>query len=287
MIDQTQTAVAIIVLLTLLFVLERYAVLRRARRPLLGRLFVNACLSGLTFAVAMLLVRPVALGLLERASDTPFGLIHILPVPVAAQFGLSFLLMDLTFYWWHVANHRLAFLWRFHNVHHIDPDLDVSTAFRFHFGEVMLSAGFRVVQVGAIGLSAWMFALYELVFQANTLFHHSNVRLPIRIERLLNLVLVTPRMHGIHHSQVRDETNSNYSVVFSWWDRLHRTLGLNIPQSDIVIGVPAYEDAADNSVLKNLLMPFRRQRDYWRRLDGTLVERDRSTLPETPSHMAD
>jgi sterol desaturase/sphingolipid hydroxylase (fatty acid hydroxylase superfamily) len=242
---------------------------------------VNACLSGLTFAVAMLLVRPVTLGLLEWTSDTPFGLVHIMPIPVAAQFGLSFLLMDLTFYWWHVANHRVAFLWRFHNVHHIDPDLDVSTAFRFHFGEVALSAGFRVVQVGAIGLSAWMFALYELVFQANTLFHHSNVRLPIRIERLLNLVLVTPRMHGIHHSQVRGETDSNYSVVFSWWDRLHRTLGLNIPQSDIVIGVPGYADAADNSVLNTFLLP------YWRRLDGTPVERDRSTLPEARSRMAE
>jgi len=231
MIDPTQSAIALIFLLTLLFILERRVALRRSRRPLVGRLLVNACISGSALTVAILWVRPVALAVLEWTSDTPFGLVHIVPIPIAAQFVLSFLLMDLTFYWWHVANHRIPFLWRFHNVHHIDPDLDVSTAFRFHIGEVALSAGFRVVQVSAIGLSAWTFVLYELVFQANTLFHHSNVRLPIRIERLLNLVLVTPRMHGIHHSQVRDETNSNYSVVFSWWDRLHRTLGLNIPQS--------------------------------------------------------
>src|SRR5688500_679587 len=140
---------------------------------------------------------------LEWASDRPFGAVHLLPLPVAAQFVLSFLLMDLTFYWWHVANHRIPFLWRFHNVHHIDPDLDVSTAFRFHFGEVAFSAAFRVAQVSAIGLSGWMFAVYELVFQANTAFHHSNVRLPLRIERLLTLVLVTPRIHGLHHSPVR------------------------------------------------------------------------------------
>jgi sterol desaturase/sphingolipid hydroxylase (fatty acid hydroxylase superfamily) len=188
--------------------------------------------------------------------------------------------MDLTFYWWHVANHRVPFLWRFHNVHHIDPDLDVSTAFRFHFGEVALSAAFRVAQVSAIGLSGWMFAVYELVFQVNTAFHHSNVRLPIQLERLLNLVIVTPRMHGIHHSQVRDETNSNYSVVFSWWDRLHRTLGLNIPQSAIVIGVPAYSHPADNRLWNALLLPFQRQRDYWRGLDGTAIERDRKALPD-------
>lgn len=287
MIDQAQFAIAIISVLMLLFFLERHVALRRSHRPLVGRLLANACISGLALAVAILLVRPVALAVLEWTSDTPFGLLHIMPIPIAAQFVLSFLLMDLTFYWWHVANHHVPFLWRFHNVHHIDPDLDVSTAFRFHIGEVALSAGFRVVQISAIGLSAWMFVLYELVFQANTLFHHSNVRLPIRIERLLNLVLVTPRMHGIHHSQVRDETNSNYSVVFSWWDRLHRTLGLNIPQSDIVIGIPAYADPADNRILNNLLLPFRRQRDYWRRLDGTPVERDRPTLPEKGSRLAE
>ncbi len=287
MIDRTQFGIAVIVLLVLLFVLERRVALRRRRRPLLGRLLVNAIISLLAFAVAMLIVRPVALAVLQWASERPFGVVHLMPMPGAARFVLSFLLMDLTFYWWHVANHRIPFLWRFHNVHHIDPDLDVSTAFRFHVGEVALSAGFRVVQVSAIGPSAWLFAVYELVFQANTLFHHSNVRLPIRVERLLNRVLVTPRMHGIHHSQVRDETNSNYSVVFSWWDRLHRTLGLNIPQSDIVIGVPAYSDPADNRLWNDLLLPFRHQRDYWRQQDGTPTKRDRALLSDGPSRLAE
>ena len=287
MIDRTPFAVTVVVLLVLLFVLERYVALRRGRRPLLGRLLVNASISLLAFAVAMLLVRPLALAVLQWTAERPLGAVHLMPMPGAARFVLSFLLMDLTFYWWHVANHRMPFLWRFHNVHHIDPDLDVSTAFRFHFGEVALSAGFRVIQVSAIGPSAWTFAVYELVFHANTLFHHSNVRLPIRLERLLNLVLVTPRMHGIHHSQVRDETNSNYSVVFSWWDRLHRTLGLNIPQSDIVIGVPAYSDPADNTLWNDLLLPFRPQRDYWRQRDGTVVERDRTLLAEGHSTLAE
>jgi sterol desaturase/sphingolipid hydroxylase (fatty acid hydroxylase superfamily) len=132
-----------------------------------------------------------------------------------------------------------------------------------------------------------MFALYELVFQASTLFHHSNVRLPIRIERVLNLAFVTPRMHGIHHSQVREETNSNYSVVFSWWDRLHRTAGFNVPQSDIVVGVPAYSDPEDNSLWNALLLPFRPQRDYWRRPDGTPVQRDRSASSARRSRLAD
>jgi sterol desaturase/sphingolipid hydroxylase (fatty acid hydroxylase superfamily) len=206
---------------------------------------------------------------------------------LAVQFFIAFLLMDLAFYWWHVANHRIPFLWRFHNVHHIDPDLDVSTAFRFRVGEVALSTAFRIVQISVIGLSAWMFAVYEIVFQANTLFHHSNVRLPLHVERVLNMVIVTPRMHGIHHSQVRDETNSNYSVVFSWWDRLHRTLGLNIPQSEIVVGVPAYADAADNRFSNTFMLPFRRQRDYWRRPDGTIVQRAARLSQEGRSRLAE
>lgn len=248
-----------------LFILERAFPLRRRNRPIVVRLFINLAMSALAFLLAAVVVRPAALGALNWSAQKPFGLAHVFHLPAVAQFILSFLWMDLTFYWWHIANHRIPFLWRFHNVHHIDPDLDVSTGFRFHFGEVAMSAAFRVIQVAVIGISAPAFAAYEIVFQANRLFHHSNLRLPIRLERILNKFIVTPRMHGIHHSQLQRETNSNYGVVFPWWDRLHRTLGLNIPQSEIKIGVPGYSRPEDNRFTNALLMPFRRQREYWPR----------------------
>ena len=150
---------------------------------------------------------------------------------------------------------------------------------------VAMSAVFRVLQIGLIGVSPVIFALYELVFQANTLFHHSNVRLPLMAERFLNLILVTPRMHGIHHSEVRHENNSNFSVVFPWWDRLHRTLRLNVPQSQIVIGIPGYT-AADNKLKSALMIPFKRKRNYWRRVDGTAsVERIQTNADIPLSHM--
>ena len=107
---------------------------------------------------------------------------------------------------------------------------------RFHFGEVALSALFRVAQIALIGVTPFTFALYEIMFELNTLFQHSNVRLPFAFERWLNALIVTPRMHGIHHSDVRRENQSNFSVVFSIWDRLHRTLRLNVAQSRIAIG---------------------------------------------------
>jgi sterol desaturase/sphingolipid hydroxylase (fatty acid hydroxylase superfamily) len=143
------------------------------------------------------------------------------------------------------------------------------------------------VQILVIGVSPWVYAAYELVFQANTLFHHSNVRLPIRFERALNRLLLTPRMHGIHHSQVRRETNSNYGVVFPWWDRLHRTLGLDIPQAEITIGVPGYSRPEDNRRWDATWLPFRRQRDDWRRPDGSVVEREAEARAGEPHRLAE
>jgi len=257
-----------------LFLIEALFPLRTRTRALVHRLITNLCVSIFAFAVAARIVRPVGLSLAAWTAAKPFGLLHLVALPAAVQFGLAFLLMDLTFYYWHLANHRIPVLWRFHNVHHIDPDLDVSTALRFHVVEVLLSTGFRVVQVGLIGLSPLTYMIYESVFQASTLFQHSNVRLPLRAERLLNTVLVTPRMHGIHHSVVENETNSNYSTVFSWWDRLHRSLHLDIPQSTLVIGIPAYREPVDNTLWNVLALPFRTQRAYWYWPDGSRPTRD-------------
>jgi sterol desaturase/sphingolipid hydroxylase (fatty acid hydroxylase superfamily) len=264
-----------VAVLVLLFVLERFFPLRRDTRSLLGRLVVNIAISAVAFVAAIALVQPAVQWALRWSADKPFGLVHIFTLPVWAEFAISFLLMDLAFYYWHVANHRVPFLWRFHNVHHTDPDLDVSTAFRFHFGEIALSSVFSLLQVSFIGISPWAFATYQLVFQAEVLFHHSNWRLPIRFERLLSHVVVTPRMHGIHHSQVERENKSNFGTVFTWWDRLHRTLGLNIPQDAVVVGIPGYLLPDDNRLRNALLMPFRKQRDYWRTPDGTVVDRER------------
>jgi sterol desaturase/sphingolipid hydroxylase (fatty acid hydroxylase superfamily) len=281
------TVILIIGFFVLLFALEKFFPLRKSKTGLIARLIVNGCLSGTAFLVAAFVVRPSALHALNWASAQPFGLIHLVALPRWAQFVSGFLWLDLSFYYWHIANHKIPWFWRFHNVHHIDPDLDVSTGFRFHFGEVLLSTLFRVVQVSLAGMSLVTFAAYELVFQANTLFHHSNLRLPIRLERLLNKILVTPRMHGIHHSQVRLETNSNFGVVFCWWDKLHRTLGLNIPQSKIEIGIAGYCAPEDNQLWHALTLPFRKQRDYWRKTDGCAPGRTAADLQQRPNVLAE
>lgn len=269
----------------LLFLAERRWPLRRPRAALLAGIALNLLAAGVALAVAATTIRPLVLRAMRFSAEERFGLLPWLDLPAPVEWALAFLLLDLTFYWWHRANHRIPLLWRFHNVHHLDPALDVSTALRFHFVEVALSAAFRVAQVLLLGLGAGIYWAYELCFQASTLFHHSNVRLPIRVERLLNRLLVTPRMHGIHHSQVEREAMSNYGVLLPWWDRLHRTLRLNVPQGAIKIGVPGYARPEDNRLLAALAAPFVPQRDYWERADGTAVEREK--LPGRVTELAD
>ncbi|GAA3960327.1 sterol desaturase family protein [Allohahella marinimesophila] len=256
----------------ILFLVERFNPLRVPTRALWPRVVVNIVITAVALGVAAITVRPAVEHLLALSPELSFGLLAMMELPLALEFVIAFLLFDWSFYWWHRANHRLPLLWRFHNVHHADPDLDVSTAFRFHGVEIAYSAVFRVAQIVLIGPAAWMYVMYELVFQVNTLFHHSNVRLPLRPERILNRLLVTPRMHGIHHSNFHHETDSNYSTVFSWWDRLHRTIRLDVPQQAVTIGVPGYSLPEDNRAAKLLGLPFQRQRAYWRRLDGRAME---------------
>jgi len=247
-----------------LFALEHRFPLRPAKARIADRLGVNVALGALAIFTSLLVVKPVASAAWDMESRYPFGFMAMLPMPAVVEGALTFLLLDLTFYYWHRANHTVPILWRLHVVHHIDPDLDVTTAYRFHFLEIALSAGFRGLQVLLIGGPVWAAIAYEVVFQLNTVFQHSNVRLPIRVERWINLVIVTPRMHGIHHSKIKHETNSNWSSVLSLWDRLHRTLQLNVPQMQIDIGIAGYARLADNRLWCTLAMPFRRQRDYWR-----------------------
>jgi len=164
--------------------------------------------------------------------------------------------------------------WRFHNVHHTDLDLDVSTAARFHFGEMIFSVAFLSLAVILFGIAPIMFLIFFITLEAATLFHHSNWRLPIWFERILNRVIVTPRMHGIHHSIVQRETNSNWGTIFCWWDKLHRTLRRDIAQNEITIGVAAYRDENELSLGKLLALPFRKQ-SPWQLPNGNQPDRPR------------
>ena len=149
------------------------------------------------------------------------------------------LLFDYTLWWWHRANHQIPLLWRFHAVHHADPDLDVTTAVRFHFGEMALAAVFRGVQIRVIGASAEDVGAWQRLLLPAIFFQHANLRLPARLDAFLaRLIVVTPRMHGIHHADELELSDSNWASLFPWWDALHGTLRLDVPQEAIRIGLP-------------------------------------------------
>jgi sterol desaturase/sphingolipid hydroxylase (fatty acid hydroxylase superfamily) len=259
-------------LATALFVMESIHSLRRRNQNRWQRLKTNSSvatigLAGLRGALLPAMLSGSAWGVQKRV-----GLLQRFPLPSWLQSILAFVLLDYSNYLWHRLNHQWPFLWRFHNVHHTDMDLDLSTAWRFHLGEVLLSVFFRGGMIVLIGASPKQVITYEILYEGATAFHHSNWKLPFGLEKILNKLMVTPRMHGIHHSIILRETNSNYSVIFSTWDRLHRTLHLNVPQQEIVIGVPAYRSTAEENVTFLLSLPFRKQRE-WKLPDGTIPER--------------
>lgn len=174
-----------------------------------------------------MIVRAAILPAIDRCArwtaKANLGLVRWLPLPAPMRAVAGFLALDYTMYLWHRALHGVSTLWRFHAVHHADVDLDASTALRFHVGELAASLPFRCAQVSLLGVSTGVALTYEAVMQAAAIFHHSNSRLPDALERRLGLIIVTPRMHGIHHSVDTRELESNWSVLFSFWDRLHGT----------------------------------------------------------------
>lgn len=240
----------------------------------------NLAMAGLSGIVIRLLETPVVAPCSRRVRRERRGLLQHLGqwcrLPVWLEVALGVLLMDYTLYVWHVLTHRLGFLWRLHRVHHADLDLRTSTAVRFHGAEMALSVPWRWAQVRLLGVAPLALSAWQTLTMVAILFHHSNLRLPIAVERVLCRLVMTPRMHGIHHSAVREETDSNWSTIFSWPDYLHGTHRLDVPQQRIAIGVPEYRDERELTLPRLVAMPFGRQRPAWRWPDGSWsLRRDR------------
>lgn len=271
-------AVLIVGTVTAVAVMELRRPLRRERDDKLSRDARNAAFAVLAAATVGLAEKPVVAPLARKVQIRRLGVIKLLGLPAWAEVALSVILLDYTLYLWHVLTHKVSFLWRFHKPHHVDRDLDASTALRFHFGELLLSVPWRAAQVRLIGVSPLGLALWQTLTLMEILFHHSNVRLPHRVERRLCRLIVTPRMHGIHHSVVRSETDSNWSTIFSWPDFLHGTIRLNVLQDCIDIGVAGFRDPERLTLGKVLAMPFTRQTE----VEGP----KREPLPVPPTVLA-
>lgn len=241
--------------------LENRRPLRRSVESKLRRNARNLAMATLGAASVQLAERPIVAPLARWVERRQLGLLKRVVLPAWLEVPLAIALLDYTLYLWHVLTHRVPFLWRFHQVHHADLDMDASTALRFHFGELLISVPWRAAQILTIGVCPFALSLWQTALLLEILFHHSNVELPPEIEARLAKLIVTPRLHGIHHSIVDDEVNSNWSSGLTIWDRLHRTLRLDVPQDAITVGVPAFLDPAAVKLGKVIEMPFVEQRD--------------------------
>jgi sterol desaturase/sphingolipid hydroxylase (fatty acid hydroxylase superfamily) len=262
--------------------LERRRPLRCAVvEPKLRREARNLAVAGAGALMLQLAEAPVVAPLARLVERRGWGLLKRVGLPVWLEVTLAVVLLDYTLYVWHVLTHRVPLLWRCHVVHHADLELDASTALRFHFGELALAVPWRAAQVVLIGVTPQALSIWQTLLLLSIMFYHSNVRLPFEIERRLNRLVVTPRMHGIHHSCVKVETDSNWSSGLTIWDWLHGTLRLDVPQADINIGVPAYRAPMELTLGKILTMPFGPERPTWQLPDGRQPTRaDLSAAPD-------
>ncbi len=244
-------------LLAGLYWLERCFPLRAEVEPKLKRDARNLAIAALSPLTIWLLERPVAMRLAEAADARGWGLLKLAHLPYWIEAFLGLALLDYTLWLWHVLTHKTALLWRFHRVHHADLDLDASTALRFHFGEMALSVPWRAAQIILIGVSPRVLALWQGATLISMLFHHSNVELPEWLETRLGFLIVTPRLHGIHHSAIREQRDSNWSSGLTLWDRLHGTFRNDVAQRDIRIGVPGLKEPAELGLTAMILLPWR------------------------------
>ena len=185
------------------------------------------------------------------------GLLNLLDLPPTIETGIALLLFDGWMYLWHRANHKIPFLWRFHRMHHSDREMDVTSATRFHTGELIFSSILRLGVIPLLGLELWQLVLYEVMLLPVIQFHHSNVNLPERWDRLLRAIIVSPNMHRVHHSRIQHETDSNYSSVFSFWDRLACTFRRREDVGAIEFGLLEFDDLKWQTILGMLRTPFR------------------------------
>jgi sterol desaturase/sphingolipid hydroxylase (fatty acid hydroxylase superfamily) len=267
-------------------ILENRRPLRRQRCDPLRRNARNVAMALMTISAVRLAEKPLTDPLTRRVHERRWGLLPRLGLPPPLEVAAATLLLDYTLYIWHVLTHRVPLLWRLHRVHHADLDLSATTALRFHFVEMIVSAPWRAAQVALVGAAPRSLSLWQTLTTMAILFHHSNIRLPYALERLLARVFVTPRMHGIHHSVVEHETHSNWGTIFSLPDYLHRSVRLDVPQARIDIGLPAFRRPEELRLPALLAMPFGAQRPSWRiEGDGEKPERA-EPLPGKRSRLA-
>ena len=243
-------------ILVIMAIWEVVAPRRRQEIPRSLRWSNNLALVVVDTFVVRLAFPIVAVGLAILAAQRGWGLFNIFAVPAWAAIPLAIVTLDLVIYLQHVMFHAVPALWRLHRMHHSDLEFDVTTGLRFHPLEILLSMGLKLAVVAALGPPAIAVLIFEVLLNATALFNHSNVRIPLKLDRVLRLIVVTPDMHRVHHSILPTETNSNFGFNLPWWDRL--------------LGTYHAQPRDGHDAMTIGIEQFRSRRDLW--LDRMLIQ---------------
>jgi sterol desaturase/sphingolipid hydroxylase (fatty acid hydroxylase superfamily) len=240
---------------------EMIAPRRALRHRRTRRWSTNLGLFALDTALVRVAVPLLMVGTAQLAEARGWGLFNQFALPFWLELLLTLTALDLALFLQHWATHRVPLLWRLHQVHHADPDFDVTTAARFHPVEIGLSMLYKMAVVAALGPAAIAVFIFEVAFNAATLFVHANLSLSPAFDRLARRAIVTPDMHRIHHSVLERETNSNYGTMLSGWDRLFGTYRASAQagQDGWTIGLAEYQDERPLGLGWSLLLPFQRR----------------------------
>ncbi|MEJ7597692.1 MAG: sterol desaturase family protein [Kofleriaceae bacterium] len=218
-------------------------------------------MNGALAAIAGGAVGSVQPGIIARATrwveQGGHGLVPALALPPWAARGLGVILLDYTLWHWHRLCHVLPRLWRLHAAHHADLDLDASTALRFHFGELLASVPIRFLQIVGLGIDRATLRTWETAVVVAILVHHSNVRLPYWLDGALGHVIITPRLHGIHHAVRPYRLDRNFGTLLSIWDRTHGTRSADPAPDELAIGLEVVLASGPLGLLETLAFPLR------------------------------
>ncbi|MCB1503440.1 MAG: sterol desaturase family protein [Hyphomicrobiaceae bacterium] len=227
-------------------------------RRWLTNLAIVAVDSVLVRLMGALAIPLVAVAAAVFAARQGWGLFNWLDWPIWLEIALAVVILDLAIWFQHLVSHKVPLLWRLHQMHHADVDIDVTTAIRFHPIEIGLSMLWKILCVVALGASPEAVLLFEIILNACAMFNHANVALPAGVDRLLRLIVVTPDMHRVHHSVIRSEHDSNYGFNLSVWDRIFGTYR-PAPQhghDGMTIGLTPYQSEAPTRFIWSLMLPF-------------------------------
>ncbi|SFG07179.1 Sterol desaturase/sphingolipid hydroxylase, fatty acid hydroxylase superfamily [Neptunomonas qingdaonensis] len=235
---------------------------RAWRESRLTRWGINLGIILMNTLIVRLTVGAIAVSAAVWAQQQPLGLFHWLQMPLVISAVLGFLILDMAIWGQHWVTHKLPVLWRLHQVHHTDLDLDVTSALRFHPVEILLSLLYKAVIIVVFGIDPAVVIVFEVVLNASAIFTHANIRLPSGIDKTLRWVICTPDMHRIHHSVYQQETDSNYGFFLSVWDRLFSTYTLEPKDNHLQmqLGLSEYRQQAALGFVALLKLPLQRLR---------------------------